>query len=67
MRAGRDAEGAQGRDSRVVRTLRCDECNAESSPEARHWKAYRLDLLLENDSALVFFCPDCVEREFGER
>jgi hypothetical protein len=67
MRAGRDAEGAQGHESTAVRTLRCDECNAESSPEARHWRAYRVDLLLEDGSALVFFCPGCVEREFGER
>ena len=50
-----------------MRALRCDECGAESSPEARHWKAYRVEVLAEDGAVLAFFCPDCVEREFGER
>jgi hypothetical protein len=37
-----------------------------ATDDAAGWKAFRTDL--EGDPpALAFFCPGCVEREFGDR
>lgn len=41
---------------------RCAECLAVWLPDDdEHWRAY-LDL----DDNLVFYCPGCAEREFGD-
>ena len=41
-------------------TLTCVECGRVAESGARGWKA-----LLDDDDAVVLFCPDCAEREFG--
>jgi hypothetical protein len=49
-----------------VHVLACMECPRVSSATARGWRAYRIDDPEEDDPpALGFYCPACVEREFG--
>jgi hypothetical protein len=46
----------------VALILRCAECGAHwLSDDHERWRAYR-----DTDWELVFYCPDCAEREFGE-
>jgi Zn finger protein HypA/HybF involved in hydrogenase expression len=41
---------------------RCAECGGVWLPaDEDRWRAY-----LDTDSELVFYCPECAEREFGE-
>jgi hypothetical protein len=42
------------------RQLVCAECGAESEAGAVGWRAY-----LDDDEAVVTFCPECAKREFG--
>jgi hypothetical protein len=58
------SDGATRR-SRVTDTdnehhLICEECAAESPPDATGWRVY-----LNVHGEAVMFCPNCVEREFG--
>jgi hypothetical protein len=47
-------------------TLGCQACRAISEGEAIGWRAYVAGGLEgEEDPFVVFFCPDCAEREFG--
>jgi hypothetical protein len=40
---------------------RCAECSERWLPDdAERWRAY-----LDTDDELVFYCPECAEREFG--
>ena len=49
----------------LVPSLVCAECG-RSSVEAQGWKAYFADGDdLDEELALVFFCPACAAREFG--
>jgi hypothetical protein len=42
---------------------RCAECAEVWPPDDdKRWRAY-----LDTDSELVFYCPECADREFGER
>jgi hypothetical protein len=39
----------------------CDECEAAWLPvDEERWSAY----LTDDDDEVVFYCPDCAEREF---
>jgi hypothetical protein len=49
-------------DVRWVRSLECVECGRVSRENERGWKA-RLTV----DDEVVVYCPDCDEREFGQR
>jgi hypothetical protein len=40
--------------------LTCEECAAESPPDATGWRAY-----VNVHGEVVTFCPGCAEREFG--
>ena len=42
----------------------CLECGAVAAGEAKGWLAYRADEPGDAPS-LVFYCPECAEREFG--
>jgi hypothetical protein len=45
--------------------LQCAECERPWLPvDAEHWSAYLTD---DEPPEVVFFCPRCAEREFGER
>jgi hypothetical protein len=40
----------------------CDECEAAWLPvDEERWSAY----LTDDDDEVVFYCPDCAEREFA--
>jgi hypothetical protein len=40
----------------------CAECGEVRLPDdEEHWRAY-----LDTDDEVVFYCPECAEREFGE-
>jgi hypothetical protein len=41
----------------------CGECEAHWLPaDEEHWSAYLTD---DEPPEVVFYCPDCAEREFG--
>jgi hypothetical protein len=47
--------------------LVCSECRRPADPEARGWQAHlvaRDDN--EEEDEVVFFCPECATREFGD-
>lgn len=48
-----------------LRTLRCTECGAPSTGEARGWKAYVGGGYEGEPLEVGAFCPDCADREFG--
>ena len=46
--------------------VRCAECGCSSEDRWVGWRACRVDDLSRRESPeLVFFCPECAEREFG--
>jgi hypothetical protein len=45
---------------------RCIECGREQPPDERGWKAY-LTVDEDEPAEAVVYCPDCAQREFGER
>jgi hypothetical protein len=64
------AGAAERRDNQVVQydgdaiptsAFRCAECGAVAEAGAEGWKAY-----IDDDEAVVLFCPECAEREFRE-
>ena len=52
----------------VTLVPRCAECEAASLPtDEERWRAYLgVDEHLDEPAELVFYCPDCAEREFGD-
>jgi hypothetical protein len=42
--------------------IRCQECGRKDDYEERGWKAYIADV-----NEVVILCPECAEREFGDR
>jgi hypothetical protein len=34
--------------------------------DARDWRAHRVDLDDDGEDEVVFFCPECSVREFGD-
>jgi RNase P subunit RPR2 len=45
---------------RTAQTLECVECGKVWLPaDDERWRAY-----LDTDDELVFYCPECAEREF---
>ena len=58
----------RGRSIGAVRplvVLECTECGQESEEHVMGWRAY---LTVEDDGseAVLVFCPECAEREFGD-
>jgi hypothetical protein len=51
-----------GRDENDLAPLVCAECGRSSPPNAAGWRAY-----LDDDDQAVTFCPECAEREFGDK
>jgi hypothetical protein len=49
-----------------VHQLRCVQCGCASGLYAAGWRGYRTDPEQREAPELVFFCPTCAEREFGE-
>lgn len=47
--------------------LRCEECDAVATDDARGWAAHRFPDPDEPERILVVvYCPACVLREFGD-
>ena len=55
--------------------ITCTECGAVAEDDAKGWRAYRTDLAAEAElddqtardvPAIVFYCPACAGREFGD-
>ena len=47
--------------------LVCVECRRRADPQARGWQAHLVESDDNDDNdELVFFCPACAAREFGE-
>ena len=51
--------------------MRCAQCGKVATGDARGWQAHRAELPpeyedddLQDVPAVVFFCPECAEREF---
>ena len=44
----------------------CAECDRRCRPEdEERWRAYHVGDYLDEPPELVFYCPECAEREFG--
>lgn len=55
----------------IIRRMRavalvCVECGRDSEWGARGWRGYLVDLLDDGEDKVVFYCPHCAAREFGE-
>jgi RNA polymerase subunit RPABC4/transcription elongation factor Spt4 len=46
--------------------LACVECGRRSDAEARGWHGYLVDTDDDGADEVVFFCPRCADREFGD-
>jgi hypothetical protein len=45
--------------------MRCLECDCETE-EARGWRGYLIDDPEDDEApSVVFYCPECADREFG--
>jgi hypothetical protein len=45
--------------------LVCCECQQRSAGTATGWQGYLVDLDDDGQDEVVFFCPGCAAREFG--
>ena len=45
--------------------LVCCECQRRSAGTATGWQGYLVDLDDDGQDEVVFFCPGCAVREFG--
>jgi len=50
----------------VSADLFCAECGRCADPEARRWQAYLVDADDGEGDEVLFFCPGCANREFGD-
>jgi hypothetical protein len=51
----------------VAQILECAECGRPWLPaDVERWAAYRAEEPDEEQPLLMFFCPGCAEREFGD-
>jgi len=49
-----------------MRRMLCWECLTVADERAKGWRAYRDDVPGEDvEPILLFYCPNCAEREFG--
>ncbi len=46
--------------------LVCEECRARSNASAVGWRGYLVDRDYDGEDEVVFYCPGCAAREFGE-
>ena len=46
--------------------LVCEECRARSDARALGWRGYLVDRDDDGEDEVVFYCPRCAVREFGE-
>ena len=44
----------------------CVECGRRADREARGWQGHIVDADDDGDAEVVFFCPRCAAREFGD-
>jgi hypothetical protein len=47
--------------------MRCSECGAVATDDARGWQAHIADLDDDGDDDVALFCQRCADREFGRR
>ena len=49
--------------------LNCEECATQPATveEARRWRAYLIAVVDDGDQAVAVYCPECADREFGDR
>ena len=45
--------------------LVCGECGRGDSDRERGWEGHLVDLDDDGEDEILFFCPDCAAREFG--
>jgi hypothetical protein len=50
----------------VTADLVCCECDRRPAAGASGWRGYLVDLDDDGRDEVVFFCPDCAGREFGD-
>jgi hypothetical protein len=68
-RNGTGANDRAGAESVPVAMLVCVECGCKSGDAERGWQGHlveRDDDGKSDEQEVVFFCPDCAAREFGE-
>jgi hypothetical protein len=46
--------------------LECVECGRQSDPKARGWQGHLVECDDDGEDEVVFFCPLCALREFGD-
>jgi hypothetical protein len=46
--------------------LACIECGRRSDPDARGWEAHLIMDEGDDSDEVIFFCPRCAAREFGD-
>jgi hypothetical protein len=59
------ATASAGDDGVVSARLICCECQQRSAATAIGWQGYVVDLDDDGQDEVVFFCPGCAAREFG--
>jgi hypothetical protein len=49
--------------------LNCEECAAQPATveEALRWRAYLIAVVEDEDEEVAVYCPECADREFGDR
>ena len=49
--------------------LNCEECATQPATveEARRWRAYLIAVADNGYEELAVYCPECADREFGDR
>jgi hypothetical protein len=49
--------------------LNCEECATQpaTAEEARRWRAYLIAVVDDGDQTVAVYCPECADREFGDR
>jgi hypothetical protein len=46
--------------------LICVECGGRADPDARGWQGHLVEDDDDERDDVIFFCPGCAAREFGE-
>jgi hypothetical protein len=49
--------------------LNCEECATQPATveEAHRWRAYLIAVVDDGDKEVAVYCPECADREYGDR
>jgi hypothetical protein len=49
--------------------INCEECGTPpaTGEEAFRWRAYLISVVDDGDEEVAVYCPECADREFGDR